>query len=225
MNVYQKLNEARMRFHSAELKKSGHNKFAGYSYFELSDFVVPALQIFNDLGLCPIITFNAEMAQLRIINADKVDEFVIFSCPVSEANLKGCHPVQNLGAVQTYTRRYLWTAALEIVEHDALDASAPIKDKGEPLRVETVSREAPGKALRIKPLPDPDLPQEAMERVQEVVTDILIAHEEGRELDSIELFYHQLVDNDEKIFAWNLLAPHSKLRAFLKANRPQTQAA
>lgn len=99
------------------------------------------------------------------------------------------------------------------------------EDTGEPLRVETVSREAPGKALRIKPLPDPDLPQEAMERVQEVVTDILIAHEEGRELDSIELFYHQLVDNDEKIFAWNLLAPHSKLRAFLKANRPQTQAA
>ena len=97
-------------------------------------------------------------------------------------------------------------------------------DTGEPLRVETVSREAPGKALRIKPLPDPDLPQDAVERVQEIVTDILIAHEEGRELDSIELFYHQLVDNDEKIFAWNLLAPHSKLRAFLKANRPQTQA-
>lgn len=99
------------------------------------------------------------------------------------------------------------------------------EEGGEPLRVETVSREAPGKALRIKPLPDPDLPQEAVERVQEVVTDILIAHEEGRELDSIELFYHQLVDNDEKILAWNLLAPHSKLRAFLKANKPQPQAA
>ena len=52
MNVYQKLNEARTRFHQAKLKKSGHNKFAGYSYFELSDFVVPALQIFNEIGLC-----------------------------------------------------------------------------------------------------------------------------------------------------------------------------
>ena len=42
---------------------------------------------------------------------------------MSEANLKGCHPVQNLGAVETYIRRYLWVAALEIVEHDAVDSS------------------------------------------------------------------------------------------------------
>ena len=42
---------------------------------------------------------------------------------MSEAALKGCHAVQNLGAVQTYLRRYLWTTALEIVEHDAIDAT------------------------------------------------------------------------------------------------------
>jgi hypothetical protein len=47
---------------------------------------------------------------------------------MSEAALKGCHPVQNLGAVQTYIRRYLWVAALEIVEHDAVDSS-PGKEK------------------------------------------------------------------------------------------------
>jgi hypothetical protein len=46
---------------------------------------------------------------------------------MSEASLKGCHPVQNLGAVETYVRRYLWVTALEIVEHDGLDSSAPIK--------------------------------------------------------------------------------------------------
>lgn len=214
MNIYQKLNEARIRFHSAELKKSGHNKFAGYSYFELSDFVVPALRIFSELGLCPVITFGGEMAKLRIFNADKVEEFVDFCCPISEANLKGCHPVQNLGAVQTYTRRYLWTAALEIVEHDALDASEPVKDKGSTV-----------KSLKVKPVPDVDLSDDDMERVQEVVTDILIAYEEGREMDCIELFHHVLTDNDEKIAAWNILAPHSKLRAFLKANKPQPQAA
>jgi hypothetical protein len=42
---------------------------------------------------------------------------------MSSASLKGCHDVQNLGAVQTYQRRYLWQSALEIVEHDALDAT------------------------------------------------------------------------------------------------------
>jgi hypothetical protein len=42
---------------------------------------------------------------------------------MAEANLKGCHPIQNMGAVQTYSRRYLYVSALEIVEHDALDAT------------------------------------------------------------------------------------------------------
>jgi len=43
--------------------------------------------------------------------------------------------VQNLGAVQTYTRRYLWTMAMEIVEGDAIDATTgaePPKPKPEP---------------------------------------------------------------------------------------------
>jgi hypothetical protein len=42
---------------------------------------------------------------------------------MAEANLKGTHPIQNLGAVETYQRRYLWMTAMEIVEHDALDAT------------------------------------------------------------------------------------------------------
>ena len=77
----------------------------------------------------------------------------------------------------------------------------------------------------IRPLPTPDLSPSALERVQETVTDILIAFEEGRELDCIELFHHQLTDNEEKIAAWNLMTPHSKIRAFLKANKPQLQTA
>ena len=43
--------------------------------------------------------------------------------------MKGCHVVQNIGAVETYQRRYLWCAALEIVEHDALDATVKTKER------------------------------------------------------------------------------------------------
>lgn len=129
MNVYQKLNEARDLFHQAPLKKSGHNKFAGYSYFELGDFVVPALEIFKQVGLTSIISFKQDEATMQIINTDKPDEIVTITTPMSEANLKGCHPVQNLGAVQTYIRRYLWVAAMEIVEHDALDSTTGDKTK------------------------------------------------------------------------------------------------
>ena len=129
MNVYQKLNEARDLFHQAPLKKSGHNKFAGYSYFELGDFVVPALEIFKQVGLTSIISFKQDEATMQIINTDKPDEVVTITTPMSEAHLKGCHPVQNLGAVQSYLRRYLWVAAMEIVEHDALDSTTGDKTK------------------------------------------------------------------------------------------------
>lgn len=131
MNVYQKLNEARDKFHQSELKKTGKNSFAGYSYFELGDFVVPALRIFKEVGLTSIITFGKEEAQMLIVNTDKPDEVITIATPMSEASLKGCHPVQNLGAVETYLRRYLWVAAMEIVEHDPLDSTTG-RDKPEP---------------------------------------------------------------------------------------------
>ena len=57
---------------------------------------------------------------------------VVFTSPMGSAQLKGCHEVQNIGAVETYQRRYLYVSALAIVEHDALDAVtgsdvAPVK--------------------------------------------------------------------------------------------------
>ena len=127
MNVYQKLNLAREKFHSAEIKKSGHNKFANYYYFELADFVVPALKIFKEVGLTSVIRFETDIATMEIVNNEKPEDRIYITSPMSEASLKGCHPVQNLGAVETYVRRYLWVTALEIVEHDGLDSSAPIK--------------------------------------------------------------------------------------------------
>lgn len=129
MNVYQKLNEARAKFHSLQLKKTGHNKFAGYNYFELGDFLIPALQVFRDVGLCAIVSFEKDYASMAVVDAEKpeADSFRITS-PMGSAALKGCHEVQNIGAVETYQRRYLWVAALEIVEHDALDSSEPLKE-------------------------------------------------------------------------------------------------
>lgn len=122
MNVYKKLQLARVLLQNTKLNKSGKNKFAGYDYFELGDFI-PAIQsICEDLGLCGVISYTDQLATLTIYNtegADKID----FTSPMSSAELKGCHAVQNLGAVQTYLRRYLWTTAFELVEHDALDAT------------------------------------------------------------------------------------------------------
>ena len=122
MNVYKKLQLARVLLQNTKLNKSGKNKFAGYEYFELGDFI-PAIQnICEDLGLCGVFKCDEVMAYLIIYNTEK-DESVVFSAPMSTAELKGCHAVQNLGAVISYLRRYLWVNAFEIVEHDALDAT------------------------------------------------------------------------------------------------------
>lgn len=122
MSVYAKLQQARIKLQGKKLSKSGKNKFAGYEYFELGDFLPAIQEICNEVGLCGVVTFNAEMAYLTIFDTE-TEGAIVFSSPMSSADLKGCHSVQNLGAVQTYLRRYLWTNAFEIVEHDALDAT------------------------------------------------------------------------------------------------------
>lgn len=121
MSIHTKLMSARLALQSKELKKSGHNKFAGYNYFELGDFLPTVQVIFGEVGLCGIVSFGTDLATLTITDMDDGSSIVITS-PMSSAALKGCHEVQNLGAVQTYIRRYLWVTAMEIVEHDALDA-------------------------------------------------------------------------------------------------------
>ncbi len=120
MTVFEKLNEARLRFQSANVKKSGKNTYAGYTYYELSDILPFINQIANELKFCCVVNFNNEIATLDFCDLEK-DERITFTSPMSSASLKGCHEVQNLGAVETYIKRYLYQNCFEIVENDVLD--------------------------------------------------------------------------------------------------------
>jgi hypothetical protein len=198
MNVYQKLNEARQKFHSLELKKSGHNKFANYKYFELGDFIIPALNIFDEVGLTSIISFSKEYADMRIINVEKPEEVIAISSPMSTAALKGCHEVQNLGAVQTYLRRYLWVAALEIVEHDTID-SAPSKDKIVITPSQGISD---------------SLPQEEMQYLQELAVDLTSIVADGHPVVALQRLDNEKLESDQKVALWSFL--DSKTRSAIK---------
>jgi hypothetical protein len=114
--------QARIALQGTKLTKSGKNKFAGYNYFELGDFLPTVQEIFLKLGICGVVSYGTEQAVLTIYDCEKPDDRILISSPMSSAALKGAHEIQNLGAVQTYLRRYLWVTAMEIVEHDALDA-------------------------------------------------------------------------------------------------------
>lgn len=131
MKVLKKLITVRNELAGMPLNKSGHNKFAGYKYFELGDFL-PAIQmLFEKHGLVDVICFNEDLATMTIHDVED-NSSVVFTSPMGSANLKGCHEVQNIGAVESYQRRYLYTTALAIVENDVLDAttgSAPVEPK------------------------------------------------------------------------------------------------
>lgn len=192
--VHKKLMTARIMLQQTNLKKSGHNKFVGYQYFELGDFLPHVNVIFNDVGLCGVISYDSEIASLTITDVDDGTNIVITS-PMVEANIKGAHPIQNLGAVETYTRRYLWVTAMEIVEHDALDSSAPLKDK-------VVITPTQGIA--------DSLPQEEMEYLRELAIELMTL--DGKQ--GLEKMEAENLEADQKVALWGLLP--SKVRAAIK---------
>ena len=133
MSVYKKLQKARVLLNASSIKKSGKNKFAGYEYFELGDFIPTVNEIFDSVGLCGVVNFG-EQATLTVYDTDG-DGHVTFSSPLVFAeNAKG-QAIQSLGSTHTYFRRYLWLLALELTEHDSID-SLPQEDKPKPIAVE-----------------------------------------------------------------------------------------
>jgi hypothetical protein len=125
MNVYEKLAEARLKIAEKGMKKNGKNSFAGYTYFELSDILPAVNSVNNELKLLSVFSFADKVATLCVINGEKPEEVITFEFAYSPdgASLKGCHKVQNDGAVQTYVKRYLYQNAYEIAEGDALDST------------------------------------------------------------------------------------------------------
>lgn len=124
-NVYKKLMDVRLGLLSQSIKKSGAQQGRSKRYFELADFLPQAMALFSKAKLCPMVSFAQDLAVLTIRDMEETNKdagTVIFTTPMSTANLPNCHPVQNLGAVQTYLRRYLYVAALDLVEHDAIDS-------------------------------------------------------------------------------------------------------
>jgi hypothetical protein len=197
--VHKKLMAARIMLQNAPLKKSGHNKFAGYSYFELGDFIPTINQIFNEVGLCGVVSYDTEIASLTITDTDDGTSLVITS-PMAEANLKGCHPIQNLGAVETYTRRYLWVTAMEIVEHDALDSSAPIKEE----------------KIIITPTQGAmdTIPEDEQNYLRELAMELIATCEKGDPKSAWVKLEAENLDSEQKVALWTLLP--SKVRSALK---------
>ena len=143
MSVYKKLQEARALLHKTPLNKSGKNKFAGFNYFELGDFIPQVTEIFNKIGLCGVVSFTADTAYLTVHETEG-DGIITFTSPLVYAeNAKG-QAIQSLGSTHTYFRRYLWLLCMDVLENDHIDAQEP---KDPPKKVEPV----PSFTVNVKP--------------------------------------------------------------------------
>ena len=195
MSIHEKLSDAREHFHELELKKTGHNKFAGYKYFELGDFLIPALKVLKIYGIVSVISFGKEVATMKLIDIDKPDDFIEITSPMSSAALKGAHEIQNLGAVQTYLRRYLWVAALEIVEHDAIDSS--------PKTEEGIKTKGPSPIISPRGGIGDDLPIDIKEFLQEMAASVTELVKNGQAISALEMIDEQQLEADQKVYLSN----------------------
>ncbi len=124
LNIYQKIQQARVELQNRELKKTGYNKFANYKYFELGDFLPHINDVCLKLGLYTEFKFTPQQAWLYIRDIDNPEIFREWSTPVEIATLKGCSAIQNIGGTQSFSRRYLYMMAFEIAETDVIDGGA-----------------------------------------------------------------------------------------------------
>ncbi len=124
MSIYKKIQTVKQKILEANLKKTGENTYAGFKYYELADFTPTIIKLCNEVGLFTKISFNDETATLKIINSDKPEQVEEYTSPMRALSLKGCNEIQALGGVETYSRRYLYMSAFDIIENDMFDANS-----------------------------------------------------------------------------------------------------
>jgi hypothetical protein len=195
--VHKKLMQARVELQAMPLKKSGHNKFAGYNYFELGDFLPQVNSIFHRLGLCSVVSFDADYASLTITDVDDGTMIVITS-PMVESNMKGASPIQSLGGCQTYQRRYLYLCATDLVEGDSFDASAPTKEQ---------VIITPAQGIR------DELPIEILKYLDELAVELIAICEKDSKAAWMRLEQENL-EADQKVALWTLMP--SNVRSAIK---------
>lgn len=150
MNIYEKMQKVKKLLSDSELKKTGKNDYSNFEYYELSD-ILPAIitfcenyRLFTHVNFVKeystkIITTEGsqvqekvkvgESAVLTVINIDNPKEKIEYSSDVKDLELKAANAIQNYGGIQTYSRRYLYMNAFDIVEAEMFDKGMNKKKK------------------------------------------------------------------------------------------------
>ena len=200
-NLLEKLGKSRIDFQAAEIKKTGKNSYVGFDYYELHDILPKINELSLQYRFICAVSFNSEMATLTITDIDDKSQSVTFTSPMAEVNLKGAHSIQNLGAVQTYMRRYLYMIAFEIVECDSFDGSIGSKDSNKSEKPTTAPKSNNGVSNQSQsqaPKPQNKTPSiSEKDTIGKAIGEILNA----TNTDKLSFFTEGEIDAERKIFA------------------------
>ena len=121
IKLFTKIQEAKIKFLNAGVKKSGWNNGFKYHYYELKDIVPPALKIFSDLNLATQFKFDQTIGKMIVYDLD-TGYSTEYTSPLPILDGRDTREaMQNIGAVETYTRRYLYLQLFDVVEADQFD--------------------------------------------------------------------------------------------------------
>ncbi len=118
MKLVEKIQKVRVALQNETPKMTGKNRT--FEYFELEDFLPRLNALMDEYKMTAIPSFETEIATMTAYDFES-DETVVIKSPMGSAKLAGCHEVQNIGAVETYQRRYLYQAMFDINAKDVLD--------------------------------------------------------------------------------------------------------
>ena len=135
MNLNESIIKIRVELQNAKLKKSGKNKFAGFDYFELADFLPKINELMLSEGLNDKFYIKDNLATLEIQKGDEVNiytmPFIMFETPTNRRedkstgevyDVKSMQDIQYLGALNTYYKRYLYLNAFGITDGEVIDS-------------------------------------------------------------------------------------------------------
>ena len=121
LKVLKKMNDAIELIKNSNLTKRGRNTFSGYSYYtpeQVSELVIGAchkVKIFPKFDL--IKGEHGIDGKLKIFDLES-DEVLEYTMASAIPEIKATNVSQQLGGAMTYTKRYLYMNAFDIVDNN-----------------------------------------------------------------------------------------------------------
>lgn len=142
MNLNETIIKIRVELQNSKIKKSGKNRFAGFEYYELADFLPKLNELMLKEKVNDRFTIKDGLAMLELIKGEERQEytipFKIFETPLAfKKNKDGSfmkdsignyiqvpsmQDIQYLGALNTYYKRYLYLNAFGITDGEVIDS-------------------------------------------------------------------------------------------------------